>query len=319
VNLTIPDTREAKFDLVFEMAARASELLPPVYVISHKRAGDVPTLRTIPFLNGHAKVVVAESEALDYSVEHPDADIMVIPSGYRGLDIGIGRAKQFVLDTADMMGQQHILLMDDDLESLTILYGIGGTKVSRAYAGHVADRKADFYLGLLVLFSQVMEEAYAENPAALTGSPQRNNANRTWTSSIARWETNRGVHPSQLQSWRVDRYLTACPDGMDLERFNLHGEDIALALQMLHAGGDLITVPSIVGQYRDYETQSTLRTPDTAPALRQKEHDDLQSHPLWPYVRTREDVLGRPQWHAVDWRKLKKDRDIREDKVFWID
>lgn len=318
-NLTIPDTREAKFGLIFDLAKRASKMLPPVYVISHKRAGDVPTLQTLPWINENGYLVVAEDAAMEYELLHPEARILEIPSGYAGLEIGIGRAKQFVLDHARENGDEHIILLDDDLESLSALYSIGGGKVSHAYARLVEDKREEFYLGLLVLFAAVMDEAYAEEPTAVTGSPQRNNSNRTTGSASARWELNRGVHPSQMQSWHVGRFWSMLPEGLNLEDFNYHGEDIAVALDILAAGGSLVTVPSIIGQYRDYETESTLRTPETAPALRQKEHEDLQKHALWPYVRTRLDLLDRPQWHAIDWRKIKKERGVPEDKVLWIE
>src|SRR5690625_7910821 len=61
--------------------------------------------------------------------------------------------------------------------------------------------------------------------------------------------------------WRVDRFTEMCGE-MDLVDFNYHGEDIALVEQIIHAGGSVVHVPSIIGQYLDYETQSVMRTPD---------------------------------------------------------
>lgn len=315
--LWIPrDTRDEKFGLV-ERLSKELTSLPPTYVITHKRAKILPTLKTLPFLKDMAMFVVAEEELSTYRAEHT-LSYAKIPSGYRGYDRGVGRARQFCLDLAELLGHDHILILDDDLTSLSVLYGIGEGKVSHAYARAWSGPKEDFFGGLLVAMALAAEEAYDAHPEAVIASPQCNNANRTTGSSETRWELNRGGPPAQIQSWRVDRFADRCGE-LDLERFNYHGDDIGVAAQVIAAGGSVVNIPSVIGQYLDYETESVIRSPATAPALRAAEHEALMSHELADYVTTREDILGRPQWHSLDWRKLLQRKKIPSDRMRWDD
>ena len=316
--LWIPrDTRDEKFGKVAELAMEIEDL-PPIYVITHKRSKTLPTLKTLPFLRDCALFVVAEEELSTYRADQPGLDYLRIPSGYRGLDRGVGRARQFCLDDAWANDRDHILILDDDLTSLSVLYGIGEGKVSHAYARAWSGRKEDFFGGLLVAVALAAEEAYEAEPTAVIASPQCNNANRTTGSSQTRWELNRGGPPAQIQSWRVDRFSERCGE-LDLEHFNLHGDDIGVAAQIVAAGGSVVNVPSVIGQYLDYEQQSVIRTPETAPALRRAEHEALMNHELADYVTTREDILGQPQWHSLDWRKLVQRKKIPSTRVMWDD
>lgn len=309
------DDRDAKFGL----AAEATDWdLPQIYVITHKRSATLPTLKALPSLRDEARFVVAQEELSTYRADQPGLNYLPIPSGYRGLDLGVGRARQYCLDVAEMQGEDHILILDDDLTSLSVLYGIGGGKVSHAYARAWEGSRESFFRGLLAVVAAVAEEAYAERPGAVIASPQCNNANRTTGSSETRWEANRGGPPAQIQSWRVDRFSEMCGE-LDLARFNYHGDDIGVACQIIAAGGDVINIPSVIGQYLDYETESVIRTPATASGLRAAEHAALLADPLAPYVRTREDILGQPMWHSLDWLKLQQRGLVSYEKVRWDD
>lgn len=301
--LQIPDTREAKFALALELSGRP-DLLPPIYIISHKRSSTIPTLHNVPVLRQLATVVVAEEELPEYRAALPGVRLVPIMAGYRGYPSGVGRARQFVLDTASILGQDHILLLDDDLKSLTMLYPNDRGGASHAFRGHI-DREP-MLLGSLILISLCAEEAYRARPKAVIGSAQCNNANRTLDSSRLRWETNRGGPPAQIQSWRVDRFFEMCGGELDLARFNYHGDDIGLSCQVVSSGAEIVRIPSMIGHYLDYETASVIRTQETAPALRQAEHDALMTLPLAPYIRTKVDVLDRPQWHSLDWKAIER-------------
>lgn len=316
LSLQTDDSLEAKFDLIFHLAG---QYLVPTYIISHKRAGRIRTLNAIPDLRQEATVVIAAEELEAYRAADPTIPYLTIPSGYAGLPGGVGRARQFCLDTAAMLGLDHILILDDDMISLTMLYAIDGGKASHAFKRHIdpADTEA-FRYGCLVLFAQVAEEAYRKVPTAMIASAQCNAASRTQRSSGLRWQLNRGGPPAQIQSWKVDRF-TESVGSIDLERFNWHGDDIGVATQIVSSGGDTVKIPSILGHYQDYETQSVIRTPETAPALRAAEHEALMSDPLARYVMTRHDLLGQPQWHSLDWMALEKDGISRYAEAKWTD
>lgn len=316
--LQVADALDSKFGLAFELAAEP-ELLPPTYIISHKRAGKIRTLKAIPDLLPRANVVVAEEELATYIKADPRPNYLVIPAGYAGLPGGVGRARQFCLDLAAMMGEEHILILDDDMISLTVLYAVAGGKASHAFKRHIDPADTEYFrFGSLMLFAQVAEEAYRTVPTAMIASAQCNAASRTQRSSGLRWQLNRGGPPAQIQSWRVDRFTEAV-GAIDLDRFNWHGDDIGVATQIVYSGGDTVKVPSILGHYQDYETQSVIRNPETAPALRAAEHEALMGGPLAQYVMTRHDLLGQPQWHSLDWMALEHDGISRYAEAHWDD
>src|SRR5699024_11627371 len=135
--------------------------------------------------------------------------------------IGIGRAKQYCLEMATLLGQDTVLMLDDDLVRLSILCEKGDGKVSYAFKRFVGDRIDDYQSGLLVLMAMLAQEAFAAHPEAIIASAQCNNSNRSISSSEKRWELNRGGNPSQMTVWRTDRFADLCGE-MDLENFNYH-------------------------------------------------------------------------------------------------
>ena len=309
------DSQEAKFDLIFELANRL-DLLPPVYIISHKRAGAVRTLRTLPLMHEHGAVVVAADEYDEYRRAHRDVQIIRIPNGYGPENIGVGRARQWCIDTADILGHEHAIVLDDDLTLLSILWGAGDGRASRAFAGAIEGRREEFFLGILVLFAAVSADAFLNNPGAMVSSTQNQNANRTPAASEARYQVNNGGNPGLMQMWNVVPFQEI--GGLDLARFNRHGDDIGAVTQIINAGGSVIKVPSIIGNSLDCETESVIRTVETAPALRQGEHDALMADPLARYVKTKYDLIDRPTWHSMDWRAMARDGVVQQRRVPWV-
>lgn len=312
------DSLEEKFALIYAAAA-VPDALPPVYIISHRRSDNLRTLRTLPWLVDIATVVVAEPELDTYQAAWPNVEFASIPPGYGGHDIGVGRAVDYTLHLANRRRQKHILMLNDDLKAVTMLFDVGGGKVSHAYFTLVGDRRQEYFRGVMTLIAQCAEEAYAVEPTAIVASPQANNSNRTPLASSKRWALNQGGNPAQLVSWRVDRFVETVGH-LNLDDFNYHGDDIGVACDIIENGGQLVDLPSFIGHYLDYETESVLRTPETAPLLRQEEHDALVAKPVMgKYIKTREDILGRPQWHSLDWPRMKAEGVAAAGAALWTD
>lgn len=307
---------EDRFDLLFA-AATATHQLPPVYVTSHRRADKLDTLRNIPYLQEHATLVVAEQELETYREHWPDAAYLVIPQDYGTVPMGHGRALQFTLEQAHAQGEELICILDDDLKAITALYSLeDGDRVSRARQPHVGTRMGDFFLGCLVTMGLIAREAFTMVPSAVVAGPQVNNADRRLHAAMKRWALNQGGNPAQFQFIHVPR-LMALTGGWDVNEFAQHGDDISLAVDILAAGGSIVDIPTFVTDWRDYELESTMRTPETAPMLRQMEHQSLMQKPLAQYVRTRYDMLDRPQWHSVHWVALKNAKLAPSQVVLW--
>lgn len=318
IDLQVANTAEDKFALIYQAAAHP-ELLPPVYVLSHKRAGNLRTFKIMPWLAREATLVVAHSDSAEYTSRWPDTRQLVIPAGYGGHDIGLGRAIQFTLETADLLGQDEILLLNDDLRAISVLYETDPGVVSRAWAEHVDHDREGYLRGALVTMAECAREAFARHPDAVIASPQGNNALRTLAPSTRRWALNTGYHPTQLQYVRVDRLLELT-GGINLAEFNYHGEDISLACDIVAAGGQMVNLPTFVGSWLDHETDSVMRSPANAHLLRQAEHDALmRKTELAPYIKTRYDLLDRPQWHALSFTRLKRAGILKSDEALWSD
>lgn len=302
------DNPAEKFDLIFDLSEHTADLLPPVYILSHNRHDNTPTLRTLPVLQDLGTLVVAEEESAEYAAAHPHVEQVYIPAGYGGFPLGLGRAKQFSYEySAQHDLGDHAIFMDDDLVSLTVLYTReNGKGASHAYAQRIGkENRLRFFEGVLVLNALIGMDLLDTRPNIVKVAPQCNAANRTTASAGLIWETNRGGPPSQLVTTNPRRFLDVT-GGYDLESFNWHGEDIGSLSQILEGGGAVARVPSILGHYWDYETRSVIRTPETAPALRLREHEELMKRPLARFLNTRYDLIGNPQWHSFDWPALEK-------------
>ena len=318
---TVPYDWASRSQLVLDIAGQVTDdpdKLPPVYIISYHRSDNAPTLRMFPTsITQRFTVVVHEEEKALYQAALPDAKILTIPRMWRGYELGAGRARQFVLETAELLGQDRILLLDDDMVNLTTLYAIPGGKVSRAIRSRYDGDPAVFRLGVLGLFAVLSEDAAQHDSTLCLTACQYNNAQRNTWSAATRWRTNHGKPPGQVEYWAMDRWLKYCPEGIDLEHFARHGEDIAVNLQLAYAGASVGNIPCVIGDFWDYETRSVLRNPQNAPALRQVEHDNLMLHPLAPYISTRLDMVGRPQWNTVNWPLMRRDKIVQSVTASW--
>ena len=78
-----------------------------VYIPSYRRAGKVKTLSVAPF----AKLVVAESEAGEYSALYGAGSVVSVPDNVQG---NIARVRNYILDSSE---DDAVCMMDDDLSS----------------------------------------------------------------------------------------------------------------------------------------------------------------------------------------------------------
>lgn len=322
ISLRIEDSQESKFDLAMRCAARP-DLLTPTYIISSRRSQDLRTIQTIPQLAELATIVVSEEEEADYVKNQPTIkNLVTIPRGYRGLAGGAGRARQFCLDRAMALGQEHIIIMDDDLVTLTIQYGLPGdnNKSSTAWTDRIADDPESFRFGLFIAAGLCADDAFEAQPrAVLAGTVARNAVEWSKATSRTRWDMNRyGRAPMQMVSWHVDRFNDMVGE-IDLAAFNNHGEDLSSALYVLQAGGDIVRIPSISTGFLPM-TDSVIRTNrKVANVLRHQEYNSLRTIPYHKYVATKFSEDGRPLGSRIAWRRLRQDDAIAMDLVKWED
>lgn len=303
---------------LLDAAAGAVHQLPPVYIMSHRRADALDTFKTLPYLIENATLVIAEHEHDDYRAKWPRTSLELIPADYGHTPIGHGRALQYIVEHAHKLGQEQIIILDDDLRGITPLFSLeDGDRVSRVRP-KPSEGRDRYYLGGLVTMALVAREAFAEVPEAVIASPQVNNADRRLVPATRRWMLSHGGNPAQFQFIHVPRLMDRT-GGFDAVEFALHGADIAVACDITAAGGAVVDMPAFVTEWRDYESESVMRTPATAHLLRQGEHDALMKKPLAKYIRTRYDMLDRPQWHSLNWKALQRDGLAPSETCLWSD
>ena len=308
-------TRE---ELFREAGQRSFQELPPIFIRSHARADKMDTLRRFPFLTRRATVVVAEAEYEDYLAEWPSVALWKMPG-----EPSAGRAIQFILEIAQDLGHEHILILDDDLMSITALYENPGSekyasRAIRRWIGNAPRLRDQFHHGFLSLIAHAAEDAYASEPTAALAGVQVMSPNWTVDSAATMWRLNVGpVFPSQLMSVHVPRFMEVV-GGVDPD-FHEHGDDLSMTVDLLDAGGSTVMLPTFITGWRSYETESVIRDELTAPAYRQREHDLIMAKPLGRdgYIRTRYDDQGRPWWHRVNWQKLRKDGRVKTSEKTW--
>lgn len=313
-----PDTLEGKEKHVRTML-RLTRYLPPVYIISSRRAGAVRTLETFPYLVEHGVIlVVAEEEAEEYVHAYPGVNIQVIPRGYRGHGRGVGRARQFVFDHAMRIGLRRIMVLDDDITNLRLQYSTPDGVRTALPPGW--DR-TEWRLGLLTLLARVGEEAFmSSREVTLFGpalAPHFNSAEASGT----RWETNSGRIPVAGVMWDVPRF-SAYVGEIDLDGFNRHGEDLYAALRLIENGGDIAKAPSFTLDV-DTTAPSTVKPASEAGqrATYAAEHDALTRAGLLDLVYTKwDEEHDAPLWSRPDWRKIRRSLDhVSQRRVRWED
>lgn len=285
--------------------------LPPVWIPTRDRYMGLQTLDLCPALIPHAVLVVDEDQATYYGDAYPDAEQVVIPTSYcEGFGYSVGRARRFILEHAP---RQHIIMLDDDLVDARLL-SLRGTGVTTKTVSHLPVERRIF--GLLLMFAATMEEAFEAVPTAVSGAPQSDvGFLKTFPGEAeAKWRIN-FQDPYYCYSWRIDRYWDIVGYELDLEKWGRGtiGEDKALAIETLLAGGDLVDVPSII--------LKSGRQPTTVP--RSIECYEKVSR---NYLEYPESLFTKPRWNAelgvydswnFAWARFRKEHPGRDAVATW--
>lgn len=299
----------------------------PVWIISCNRAGSAPTLDAISaswVRTDDVNVLVRESQAAAYRAAYPRLQVHAMPDERIN---NVGRTRWAAAELARALGEDTIVMMDDDVLKLDFLYqsahksGLNaGAECSGASSK--ADREQLPNLDELVVtaFAATALAVFAVEPKAVLGGMNKRHMSfspknhRTW------YTVNGGATARQVYAWHLARMEDAGV-ALNTEHFGRHGDDIGLTAQVLAAGLDCFTTPSFVFDHWPEEVnihRSTLRNAENAPALHAAEWEALQHYPIKDYIRVkRSKVDGSYQWGDVDWQKLAKLRGQPTRHVGW--
>lgn len=298
----------------------------PIWIISYNRPGSAPTLDAISTTwqrTDDVNVLVRESQAAAYKAAYPRLSIRSLPDEQIS---NVGRTRWGAAELARALGEDVIIMMDDDVLKLDFLYHSAirtgkNAGAESSGASNLADRETLPNLDERVVmgFGATARELFAVEPKAVLGGMNKRHMSfspknhRTW------YIVNGGATPRQVYVWHLAR-MEQHGVALNTELFGRHGDDIGLTAEVLAAGLDCFNTPSFVFDHWPEEiniTRSTLRNAENAPALHAAEWDALQQYPIKDYLRVKRDLIGRYQWGDVDWVKLAKVRGQATRVVGW--
>jgi hypothetical protein len=303
----------------------------PIYICSHKRAGQWKTLDLIRNFHDSIPIylVVAEAEIPEYSQhDNGPAELLAIPNGWAGYDIGVGRARQFCLYHGTMLRYPRIWVLDDDIMRLGYLYQSkikSGANTGKECSGHsgLADQNADplFFQKILALASKVADLTYQLEPNVIYGTLRKQHMSMHEENHKMMSMISRGMTPRQVVNYNLNR-INRAGLSFDLTRWLKHSDDIGFMAQVLAAGKTSFMISSLIyDHYPESAQQSVLRTPETKKALHAKELEDLRAYPLgqrYLRVTAKDPEDGSYQYGDTDWRAYQKEPNmVPSRQIYW--
>lgn len=298
----------------------------PVWIISYNRAGSAPTLDNISATwerTDDVNVVVRSSQAAAYRQAYPRLTVHGLPDEQIS---NVGRTRWGAAELARALGEDVIVMMDDDVLKLDFLFESAHRTGKNAGAecsgaSSKADRAGAPNLDELVVmaFGDTARQLFAEEPLAVLGGMNKRHMSFSPKNHRTRYIVNGGATPRQVYVWHLER-MEEHGVALNTELFGRHGDDIGLTAQVLAAGLDCFNTPSFVFDHWPEEINiklSTLRNAENAAGLHAAEWDALQQYPIKDYLRVKRDLIGNYQWGDVDWVKLAKHRGQPARVVGW--
>lgn len=287
--------------------------LPRLYVPTWGHFDGVPILEACPALKPVTTLVISEEkQAKAYARTYPDVEQRVVSdSMYPGHKSSIGRSRRAILDWA---AESHILMIDEDVTDARVLALKPGGGITTKTISHMPQEKR-LYVGL-VMFVNAMEAAYAAVPSAVSGAPQ---SDVTFPKTFPKeaevmWRLN-AQDPFVVVSMRVDRYRAIVNYDLDLDKWGTGaiGEDKALSIETLLAGGDLVDVPSLL-----FKTHGQPSTVPRNTAVYKKTAANYAEYPAELFTKPRyDDELRVTDSWNIAWGKFRKSNPGRDTAVVW--
>lgn len=300
----------------------------PVWVISYNRF-DAPTLSRMAGWErlDDVHVVVRESQVAEYRKAFPHLTFEDMPDEQIN---SCGAARWGAYDRAREYGHEQAVMLDDDLLQFRPLYQhhfVRGPNAGNP-CSRVAD-KADIAAfggvepleeATVTLMGQTARGVFEEEPKAVIGTAIKRLRSFDNRNHQTRYYLNGGSTPRQWTAWHLSR-LEGHDIRLDLERFGVVGEDVGFLATLFQAGMDAFTMPSFAFEHwveAVNADKSLIRTRDTTALLSAHEYACLREFDMGDnYLRICPKGGDEYEWGEVDWRRLRKFRGSRMERVFW--
>ena len=291
--------------------------LYPIYVPSYSRAGRAPFLellakdvpeRLLPGLRVH--IVVRTEEVKDYRAAYPWATVV------RESVHGIGPARMRCLIDAERRGFSRIVIVDDDIERITLLeetYKPNGQRHARRWSHGVAGGTKGMMnvrsLGAACKLSNAVfnlraDAAYGAARNALFSGP---------------------VADPSIGAMLNKQSFPACVMFIDVERFSMrhmpepfqyHGEDLAMFLDTLEQGQRSFQLPAVAYDQASWISTTIPLDPMDSVGRPHLNHTDDYYPNIHPYLRvSMKNKLGGVMRIGMLWARYYKDTGTGPDII----
>ena len=283
--------------------------MPMVFIPSYNRPKIVIADKVLSHFTEEALekvfIVVREEQYEDYYKANPHLQFVQIPHGT--VD-GVGSTRQFIMDYAIKKRYPVIMDMDDDVKYLQYLFtkeNKDGVLVS--FHTGVRHWKRDPLIPqkVLQMTGFLARECFEKYPQVLLGNIRKQRFSNHRDFSETKYFINKGPTPrctKILNMKGIHKAKIRMPD-----EFNLHGDDIGFAAEVLQNGYSCFNIPCLCYDYVDDQVASVVRdprNPDKNRWLHKLEYDALQQMEIKHYLReTFKFPDGQYKFGDIDWRK----------------
>lgn len=258
-------------------------------------------------------IVVREEQYKEYKKENRDLikrgmNLIPIP---KGTVTGVGSTRQFIMDYAIENRLPYIMDMDDDIRYLQFLYR-GKTNSGKECSKHTGakDYKIDPLIPqkVLQLTGKISREVFRNHPKVLLGNIRKQRFSNKDSYNNIKYQINKGPTPRQTKILNIKGIKRA---GIKMpDAFNLHGDDIGFAAEVLQNGYSCFNIPCLCYDYVDEKKNSVVRdphNPDKNRHLHKLEYDGLMQMEIKDYLRESFKFPdGQYMFGDIDWRAYHK-------------
>lgn len=297
--------------------------LPHIFIPSYKRPDFDFGKKVLPNFSKKAQqkvfVFVREKQIDRYYKHNKSLQYVVIPKGEVS---GVGSTRQWLLDYAIKNRIPVMMDMDDDIIRFHYQFSdyTKSGKLTGRHRGELMNGENSYQL-ILQLAGRISREIFKKYPEVIVGNLRKQRFCHHHRYVLTKYQINKGPTPRQTKIINVKAVYKN--DIVVPEAFNLHGDDIGFAAEVLQRGFSCFNIPCLTYDYVDDATNSVvrdIRNPESEAnrRLHKLEYDALQQMEIKHYLRESfkfDD--GQYKFGDIDWQKYHKFHGTEPITRYW--
>lgn len=224
--------------------------------------------------------------------------------------VRIAYTRQCLLNFAHYNGMTRIMSMDDDLTHLYYIY-----EKADGYAHHNTVDE-NWWEGVVHLGCKIALQCFEENSNAVLGGFRKRRFCQNIDNARVKYWVNGGQTPRAVTFFAVDRMFN---NGIYYNMaFDPTGDDIGICAEILKAGKELFSIPSLAYWMTDETKNSVIRNDDNRKLLAQYEYNCLCEYPIKDYLSVAHKYEdGQYAFGDISWQKYHKINNTKGRKTLW--